>query len=343
MTAATETILTLGGSAALEPLLAAHSAQPIDIEVESPPDWQPPSCRVTVARPAEVSGCGTYDRRQRRCLRLLPAPPGSGWQIERTDLPEQLPVTVALANIASADRAFVLRSGGACNRFRMAEHVICQRWGLGIDDLLLQSGSEDPPLFDCGSRPLAEALRQAGTAVSAVPVEYCTPDRPVAIVNPGGRGFLLWEPAPSGGKRLFLDVAIDFPTAIGRERIRFELCPQNFLFGSAARTNCSSGEWRLLRTLGRFTAQWRHTGYNAVNILVAAANRYVNAPQSVFLTPQGKALEAVWHRSCLDLVAALSLLPWRPAGRIVSYCAGHVLDCRFLTMLCRQALLRRYF
>ena len=56
--------------------------------------------------------------------------------------------------------------------------------------------------------------------------------------------------------------------------------------------------------------------------------------------PNGKSLEAVWHRACLDLVAALSLLPpgW-PCGHFVSYKGGHVLDVDFLTRLQSDGLL----
>jgi UDP-3-O-acyl-N-acetylglucosamine deacetylase len=53
-------------------------------------------------------------------------------------------------------------------------------------------------------------------------------------------------------------------------------------------------------------------------------------------------LEAVWHRACLDLIAALSLVDsGRLCGKIVSYKAGHTLDTRFMTLLYRQAVLTK--
>jgi UDP-3-O-acyl-N-acetylglucosamine deacetylase len=54
----------------------------------------------------------------------------------------------------------------------------------------------------------------------------------------------------------------------------------------------------------------------------------------------GKFLEPVWHRATLDLMAALSLTGrHRFAGTVVSYRAGHTLDCDAVRALYRNDLL----
>lgn len=332
-------IMLRGDEGVCRRLRDAHSAQPIDAELPFPDGYCEPPRRQTVGAAGAVSGRGTYDGRKIRTLHFRPAPPGSGWQIIRTDLPGQLPIPVALSSLAGANRAFVLRSGADGNRFRMAEHVICQRVGLGIDDLIIETDSEDPPLFDCGSADLAEALLSAGVVDNGPGMRECrSVKQPMMMASQSGSGFLLWTPAPGGDKSLTLDVAIDFPTAIGRQRLVMGVCPQHFRVGAIARTNCSAREWRMLRCFGWLSRSWRHTGYNCRNILVAGPSHYVNRPLAALALSSGKSLEAVWHRACLDLVAALSLLPFHPAGRITSYCAGHRLDCEFLTaLLCRDS------
>lgn len=54
----------------------------------------------------------------------------------------------------------------------------------------------------------------------------------------------------------------------------------------------------------------------------------------------GKALEAVWHRATLDLLAAIALIDkGRLAGTIISYKAGHALDVDMVAALYRDDML----
>jgi len=54
----------------------------------------------------------------------------------------------------------------------------------------------------------------------------------------------------------------------------------------------------------------------------------------------GKALEPVWHRATLDLLAAIALIDaGRFVGRVVSYRAGHTLDVRAVGLLHKHGLL----
>lgn len=328
--------LLSGNPEAFQKAWKACGEIPVDDVWTAPAGWTPPRFGRTIRQEAQVSGPATYSRGKTRSLRFLPstASDGDGWLFRRTDLPEQLPVAATLGNVAQADRAIVLRAGSDVNRVRMSEHIICHRFGLGLDNLVVELSSEDPPLFDDGSWPIVEALQKAGVVEDiSRPLRYLAPKKPVALMRPSLDGFLMWMPAEAGERKLSMDVAIDFPTAIGRERIQLDLCEEAFCHGAIARTNCSASEMRLARSIGMLFARYRNLGYTRKNILLADKDHYVNEPK--LCLPSGKALEAVWHRTCLDLVAALSLLPpgTRPAGKIVSYKSGHVLDVRFLTML----------
>ncbi|MGN0867693.1 MAG: UDP-3-O-acyl-N-acetylglucosamine deacetylase [Oligosphaeraceae bacterium] len=320
---------------------------PVDLALAAPDQWQPPRLATTILREAQVEGPATYHRGETRRLRLLPAlapetPPG--WHFWRQDLPEELPIPGTLASVSQARRAIVLRAGAEENALRMSEHVICQKLGLGIDCLKVELLSEDPPLFDQGSLPLVHALEEAGLQEDPRrPLRYVAPQSPVCLLHPENGGFLLWAPPEEPeDHRLFLDVAVDFPTAIGKERLQLCLHPHHFRKGAAARTNCSAGEMRMARLLSPFVSSWRNLGYTDRNILLAGNKEYANVPNPDLALPGGKSLEPVWHRTCLDLVAALSLLPplRRPAGRLTSFKAGHLLDVRFLKLLLRQGLLK---
>jgi len=329
--------MLLGHAAGLPASQDRWAALPVDLVLRAPSDWHPDRQQTTLAAPFQVTGPATYSRRTHSTLRFAPSE-RPGWWIDRVDLPEQLPIQVSARNVWTSARSIVLRSGNPHNYLRMVEHIIALKLGLGLDNILLQIGTGDPPLFDVGSMPLVEGVEKAGIAVQQPPqpLVYWTAKEPVTVLGPNG-SFLHLDPAQPGQRHLALDVAIDFPTAIGCQRLQFDLHAAAFRHGAQARTNCSLTEVVFARTLGKLFADVRSLGYTRDNILIAGRHRYLNEAR---LLHNGRSLEAVWHRAVLDLIAALSLIDTgRLAGRIISYKAGHTLDVRLVTQLFLHDLL----
>jgi UDP-3-O-acyl-N-acetylglucosamine deacetylase len=329
--------LLLGDERALAPSLERWAALPVDQVLRAPPGWRPDAAQTTLGREFQVTGPATYSRRTHSTMRFAPSA-RPGWWIDRADLPEQLPIQVSARNVWTTARNIVLRSGNPHNYLRMVEHIIALKLGFGLDNVLIHIGTGDPPLFDVGSMPLVDGVEQAGIVVQSPrqPLVYWTVKEPVTVVNPSG-GFLHLAPAEPGQQGLRLDVAVDFPTAIGRQRIQFDLCGAAFRLGAQARTKCSIAEMIFAKTVGKLFADVRGLGYTRENILIAGRHGYLNTPR---LVENGKSLEAVWHRAVLDLVAALSLIETgRLAGTVVSYKAGHALDVRLVTQLALHDLL----
>ena len=82
----------------------------------------------------------------------------------------------------------------------------------------------------------------------------------------------------------------------------------------------------------------RNLGYTTDNILIHGKRKWHGKPR--FQMENGKALEPVWHRATLDLLAAIALIDCgRFVGTVVSYRAGHTLDCRAVTLLHLHRLL----
>ena len=296
-------------------------------------NWSPDVSQTTLSAPFDVTGPATYKKGNSSTLHFEPAPPNTGWKIKRTDQAEQLPVDVFTGNVWTAKRNIVLRSGSPHNYLRMSEHIIAHRLGMNLDNVVVSTDTGDPPLFDVGSMPIVEAIQKAGIVKQdSALLRFQTVKQPVALLGPHD-SFLLFLPDENSSKKLTLDVAIDFSTVIGRQRIVFDLTPDAFAFGAHARTNCSRSEMFLAKTVGLLFADTRNLGYTKENILVAGKTKYVTTPRPE-LIHDGKVLEAVWHRACLDLIAALSLIDsGRLCGRIVSFKAGHTLDCRFMNLL----------
>jgi UDP-3-O-acyl-N-acetylglucosamine deacetylase len=330
--------ILLGNTEAVRQAYERFVAQPID-ETRLCKDGKSgySEHRTTLGCEQSVTGPGTFYRRELRTLTFGPSE-DAGWWIDRTDLTEQLMTRVTIRNVWTSARNIVLRSGNPHNYLRMVEHIIALRLGMGVDDLVIKTNSGDPPLFVRSSMDLVEAFDAAKIVERAEPARFITVKEPVTFG--GERGdFLTFLPAEKGDHRLRIDCAIDFPTIIGQQRIVFDLTPETFRYGAFARTNASFSQMLMVRTVGFFLADMRNLGYTRENILIHGKRRYYCEPR--FVQPgSGKALEPVWHRATLDLLAAIALMDGgRFAGTIVSYRSGHMQDVRAVTLLTRDKLL----
>ena len=323
---------------AMRRAIETWSAQPVDLDETSLSVPAYAAHETTLARPATIRGPGTFFGRETRTITLAPCD-GEGWWFDRTDRTEDLPTRVSVRNVWTTGQIIsniVLRSGDPHNYCRMVEHIIALMPGLGLDRLVVRIDSGDPPLFDRGSLDLVEAVDEAGLVETSVPARHVTVRETVSVCSPHG-AFLVISPPDGPDPRLTLDAAIDFPTAIGKQRIRFVMNPDAFRRAAVARTNTSSSKKLYCQTVGRIFADIRNLGYNNRNLLVAGRHGYHNKPR---LIHDGKSLEAAWHRAALDLAAALALVEGgRFVGRVTSYKAGHGLDVKTVALLHRHRLL----
>ena len=325
-----------GDAAKLDASLKKFYSQPVDeSRLSAQTNAAAPAKRTTLAKEESVSGVGTFRGKESRTITFGPSD-RPGWWIRRTDLPEQLDTAVDIANLWTSARNLVLRSGSPHNYLRMVEHIVALKRGLGLDDVVISTNSGDPPLFNESSLPLVHAVDNAGIVERDVPATYITVMEPLAFA--GTRGdFLIFLP-DDGSRRLRLDVAINWKTVIGNQRIVFDVTPDTFRHGAFARTNATHRQYLLAKTVGLLFADTRNLGYNWDNILIHG-RRWYNEPR-LPLEGTDKFLEPVWHRATLDLLAALSLTGSdRFCGTVVSFRAGHTQDCDAVRALYRNNLL----
>lgn len=316
----------------------AFNRIPVDLNRSSQPALPPRTERKTIANPVSVSGHGTFAGKSTTTITFEPTE-RAGWWLDRTDQPDALPIRVAIDNVWTTGAIvsnIVLRSGNPHNYVRMVEHIIALRMGLDIDNLMIKIDSGDPPLFERGSLDLLEAFDRAGRTIVSGAVNHLTVKEPVTLAWDKGQ-FLTLSPHTGGEPKLTIDAAINFPNAIGQQRLIFPVNESNTQTGAEARTNTPYGKMLYCKTIGKIFADIRNLGYTGKNILIAKKNSYHNKPR---LMHESKSLEAIWHRGVLDLPAALALIPdGRLAGEITSYKAGHRLDCDLITQLYLQDLL----
>ena len=328
---------TVFGSAASIAAAYEHfRVQPIDeVRLAADRTCPFPNVRRTLESEAQVAGVGTFQGSRKQTLTFAPSAK-KGWWIRRMDLPEQLDTEMDIANLWTSAQNLVMRSGSPHNYLRMVEHIVALKVGLGVDDVLLKVNSGDPPLFDQSSLPLIKAMEHARISETAEPASYVTVKEPVAFG--GGRGdFLLFLPAENGERNLRIDCAISWNTVIGDQRVLFDVTPETFRYAALARTNATRKQYILAKTVGKLFAATRNWGYNDKNILIHGRRRFYTEPR---FKVNDKFLEPVWHRATLDLMAAIALAgPERFVGTVVSYRAGHTLDCDAIRALRRNDLI----
>lgn len=324
--------LVAGDENAVRRAYEAFEAQPVD-DTRTTDNPEPYGSEETsLAGYESVEGVGTFEKHRNAVLTLGPSAV-PGWWIHRTDLTEQLDVKVSVRNVWTSARNIVLRAGSPHNYLRMVEHIVALRLGLGVDNVRLSIAGGDPPLFDRSSLDLVEAVNRAKIISTGRPARYITVKEPVTIG--GTRGdFLTLLPAEPGDRRLHLDVAISWDTVVGRQRIRVDLTPETFTYGAGARTNATQTQYIMAKTVGKLLAEYRHLGYTKNNILIHGKKGFVTTPRPEFDLGNGRSSEPVWHRTMLDLVAAIALVDrGRFIGTVRSYRAGHTLDVRLMTLL----------
>jgi UDP-3-O-acyl-N-acetylglucosamine deacetylase len=328
--------VVIGSLETLRPGLNEWITQPIDQEMPAPPDWQPDRFETTLGVPESIAGPGTYRGSSTRTLQFQPAE-DEGWWFDRRDLSDALPNRVSVRNVWTTQRNIVLCSGSPHNYMRMVEHIVALKLGLGLDQVVIGVNSGDPPLFARSSMDLVETVEKARIRSTDRPLRYITVREPLAAVGPNN-SFLAFLPCDDPARPcLRLDCAVNFSSAMGRQRICFDVTPASFRYGAFARTNTTLATMLYSRTIGKLFADIRNLGYNTTNILIAGKRRYLNEPR---LFHNGKSLEAAWHRATLDLLAALALVEeGRFVGTVVSYKAGHSLDVLAIKALYRQKLL----
>lgn len=321
--------LVAGSKTSLCDAYARFMDQPVDRTFSHKGPYPYSQKQTTIKDTVSVSGHATFSRANNSTLTFSPCVE-DGWWISRIDQPEQFPFKVSVRNVWTTARNIVLRCGNPHNYLRMVEHIIALRVGMGIDRLCIRTDTGDPPLFDRGNLDLVETLEKAQIIETEAPARFISVKEPVTFAGTDG-DFLTFLPAKPGEYGLSVDCAIDFDSSIGKQRIQFDVTPETFRIGAAARTNAPYSQYLYTRTLGKLFADTRNLGYTKNNILIHGKHKYMNEAKLVY---KGKSLEAVWHRATLDLLAAVALLDTgRFAGKIISYRAGHTQDVRIAALL----------
>ncbi|MBL0939753.1 MAG: bifunctional UDP-3-O-[3-hydroxymyristoyl] N-acetylglucosamine deacetylase/3-hydroxyacyl-ACP dehydratase [Gemmatimonadaceae bacterium] len=260
------------------------------------------SARISIARETEVSGVGLHLGQPCRLV-FQPAPPGTGVQFRRVDLPDSAPIPARVQIAVEAERRTQLGTGVAA--LHTVEHVLAAVGGLQIDDLIIAMDGPEPPIMDGSAVPFLEALLEAGLVSHGGRPDWLVLRKSIRVVD----GESVYEAHPSNG--FDLDVTIEFPhPLIARQQWTHRITPGVF-----------SGELAAARTFG-FVHEVDALRAKGLIQGASTANAVVLDEHGVVDTTLRWSDEFVRHKA-LDCVGDLVLAGARLRARIVAHKPSH--------------------
>lgn len=113
----------------------------------------------TIAKEVTLEGVGLHTGESVN-MKFVPAPENHGFAFKRVDL-EGEPIIEADANfVINTQRGTNLEKHGV--KIQTSEHVLAALVGLGVDNVLIELDSSEPPIMDGSSKFFVEALEKAG-------------------------------------------------------------------------------------------------------------------------------------------------------------------------------------
>jgi UDP-3-O-[3-hydroxymyristoyl] N-acetylglucosamine deacetylase len=248
-------------------------------------------------------------------VRLVPAPPDTGYVFRRTDLGGfEIPATVE--SVAHCGYATTLMRTGVM--LSTVEHLLSALRGLGVDNLFIEIDNLEVPILDGSAEIFAQMIESVGIVEQSLARRALLVREKVSFEQ--GNRRISVEPAD----RYEIDCLIDFAhPLIGVQEFSVQL--NNGAFSreiAAARTFGFTEEIEELRRANLIR------GGSLENAIVLTADGMLNTTGLRFRD------EFVRHK-ILDIIGDLALLGMPILGRVVAERSGHILHAGLMSKLLR--------
>ena len=270
--------------------------------------------QTTLKRAVETDGIGLHTAVPVH-IKLLPAPPDTGYVFRRTDLGGfEIPATVE--SVAHCGYATTLMRTGVM--LSTVEHLLSALRGLSIDNVFIEVDNLEIPIMDGSAETFAEIIEEAGIAEQPLARRALLIREKVSF-DQGNRRISI-EPSDT----YQIDCLIDFThPMIGVQSLSVELSDGAF-----------SREIASARTFG-FTHEIE--ALRKANLI-----RGGSLDNAIVLTPDGMLNqtglrfrdEFVRHK-ILDIVGDLALLGMPILGKVKAERSGHILHASLMSKLLR--------
>ncbi len=271
--------------------------------------------QTTLATAVETSGTGLHTAVTVN-LRLLPAPPDTGYVFIRTDLGGfEIPATVE--SVAHCSYATTLMRTGVM--LSTVEHLLAALRGANVDNVFIEVDNLELPIMDGSAEVFTEMIERA-RVVEQPSARRALRIREKISIEQGQRRISV-EPSDA----YLIDCTIDFThPLIGRQHLYFEVTDKNFGREiSAARTFGFTEEIEALRRANLIR------GGTLDNAIVLTSDGMLNETSLRFED------EFVRHK-ILDIIGDLALLGMPLLGLVTAERSGHILHAALMSKLLRN-------
>lgn len=274
--------------------------------------------QTTLATQIETCGTGLHTAVPVH-LRLLPAPPDTGYVFIRTDLGGfEIPATVEC--VATCSYATTLMRTGVM--LSTVEHLLAALRGAAVDNAYIEVDNLELPIMDGSAEVFLEMIEEAGLIQQPATRRALRVRQKVTVEHQEGARSISIE--PSDGYQI--DCLIDFPhPLIKMQRFHFDMADE--------------------KAFGREIAAARTFGFTAEIEALRQANlvRGGSLDNAIVLTPDGMLNgtslrwrdEFVRHK-ILDIIGDLALVGIPILGRVTAERSGHLLHTMLIAKLLRN-------
>ena len=133
----------------------------------------------TIQSPVSCTGVGLHTGVE-STITFNPAPENFGIKFIRTDKEDQY-ITPDLDNVIDLTRGTTIEENGV--KVHTTEHVLSACAGMGIDNLLIELNSKEPPVMDGSAKDFVAALVEAGIIEQNADVDFLKITKPVVYTD----------------------------------------------------------------------------------------------------------------------------------------------------------------
>lgn len=265
----------------------------------------------TIAGEETIKGIGLHTG-QETSITFKPAAADSGIRFVRADLPDKPVIEVKAENARLEESLFMTALGNGSERMFTVEHVLAACHGLGIDNILLEVSSSEPPICDGSSLEFVAAIKRAGIVTLDKPKNFIEVKEPIWLFEDG------LELAVIPSKRLEVTYKIDYDhPAVGIRSASFLITEDIFEKKiSPARTFC------FLKDVDRLRQQGIIKGGSLENAIVIGEHNFLNE--------ELRFDDEIVRHKILDVIGDLTLLGKPIKGHIIAVRSGHAFNIRFV-------------
>jgi UDP-3-O-[3-hydroxymyristoyl] N-acetylglucosamine deacetylase len=272
--------------------------------------------QTTIAAAVETSGMGLHTG-VRVHVRVLPAPPDTGYIFLRTDL-DNFEIPATLECVAHSSYATTLMRKGVT--LSTVEHLLAALRGGGVDNAYIEVDNLELPIMDGSAEAFTELIEEVGIVEQPATRLALRVRKKVSVAE--GKRRMSVEPCDG----FEIDCMIDFShPLIGTQHMRFDALAAN--------------------AFGRDIASARTFGFTEEIEALRRANliRGGSIDNAIVLTPDGllnetglRSRDEFVRHKILDIIGDLALVGMPLLGLVRAERSGHLFHAMLMTKLLRD-------